>query len=282
MHEPAMCGRSSANSVRDIREPQRPKGIAGHMLLAEHDPIDQRVAAAMLGHLGFTVDVVADGAAAVEAAISTNYRAVMMACALPVMDGYAATAEIRRREASRTPIIAITGAGPGEGEHRWTSAGMDDHVSKPLSVTALAGVLALWIPTVSLGVAAQVREPADTGGGPVVLDASVIRRLERLGEATGQDLMGQLAALFLADADVRINELREALASRDAEAAVRSAHTLSGSSANLGATDLARLCATLSMPSAAADSTYSRTLFDSIEAELRRVRSALGLLVVRA
>ena len=68
----------------------------------------------------------------------------------------------------------------------------------------------------------------------------------------------------------------------DADAVVRSAHTLSGSGANLGATELARLCATLSMPSAAADPAYSKTLFDGIEAELQRVRSALGLLVAPA
>jgi CheY-like chemotaxis protein len=273
-----------AFSVPDISEPKRPDGTAGHVLLAEHNPIDQQVAQAMLRHLGFTTDVVSDGAAAVAAAMSTGYRAIMMACELPVMDGYDATAEIRRREESRIPIIAITGAsaGAGQGRHQWTAAGMDDHVSKPLSVAALAGVLARWVPPARHDRAANPAELVDADGGPVVLDASIIRRLERLGEATGQDLMGQLATLFLADADDRIHELQEALACRDADAVVRSAHTLRGSAANLGATDLSRLCATLSMPSAAADPAYSKTLFDRIEAELGRVRSALGLLVTPA
>ena len=117
---------------------------------------------------------------------------------------------------------------------------------------------------------------------PDALDASVIRRLQGLGEATGQDLMGQLVPLFLADADERVDELREALRRRDAGAVARAAHTLSGSGANLGATELARLCATLSMPAAAADPTYSTTLFDRIELELGRVRSALGLRVTPA
>ncbi len=266
----------------DISEPKRPDGTAGHVLLAEHNPLDQQVAQAMLRHLGFTVDVVSDGAAAVAAAMSTSYRAIVMACELPVMDGYDATAEIRGREESRIPIIAITGSGPGQGRHQWTAAGMDDHVEKPLSVAALAGVLARWVPPASRDGAANPAELADAESGPVVLDASIIRRLERLGEATGQDLMSQLATLFIADADDRINELRAALACRDTDAVVRSAHTLSGSAANLGATDLSRLCATLSMPSAAADPTYSKTLFDRIEAELGRVRSALGLLAAPA
>lgn len=262
----------------DISEPRRPAGTAGHVLLAEHDLIDQRVAEAMLRHLGFTFDVVSDGVEAVAAAMSKSYRAILIACALPVMNGYDATAEIRRREAARVPIIAITGAGPGEGLHQWTAAGMDDHVAKPLNLSVVAAVLALWVPPKTGAGAAKPAGPAE----PVVLDAAVIRRLERLGEATGQDLMGQLATLFLADSDARIQELRDALAHHDADAVVRSAHTLSGSGANLGATELARLCATLSMPSAAADPGYSKTLFDGIEAELQRVRSALGLLVAPA
>jgi HPt (histidine-containing phosphotransfer) domain-containing protein len=124
--------------------------------------------------------------------------------------------------------------------------------------------------------------PDISGAGSDVLDASIIRRLQGLGEASGQDLMGQLTTLFLADADERIAEIREALARDDAEAVARSAHTLSGSGANLGATDLSRLCATLSTPSAAADPAYSKTLFDSIEAELQRVGSALRLLAAPA
>ena len=117
-----------------------------------------------------------------------------------------------------------------------------------------------------------------------VLDASVIRGLQGLGQASGQDFLGQLVPLFLADADQRVDELQEALRRGDADAVVRTAHTLSGSAANLGAADLARLCATLSMSSAAADSQAadSKTLLDGIEAELGRVRLALGLLVAPA
>ncbi|HEY5455782.1 MAG TPA: Hpt domain-containing protein [Acidothermaceae bacterium] len=117
---------------------------------------------------------------------------------------------------------------------------------------------------------------------PDVLDTSVIRRLRSLGEATGHDLMSQLVPLFLADDDERAEELRQALRCRDVDALARTAHPRGGSGANLGATELARLCARLSAPSAAADPTCSETLFDRIEAELPRVRSALRKLVAPA
>jgi HPt (histidine-containing phosphotransfer) domain-containing protein len=84
--------------------------------------------------------------------------------------------------------------------------------------------------------------------------------------------------MFIADANQRVDELRAALASHDDDAVAQSAHTLSGSAANMGATELARLCATLSRPQAA-DPTNSDAVFVRIEAELRRVESALLLVV---
>ena len=66
-------------------------GPSGHILLAEDNPVNQRVATAMLEHLGYHVDVVADGADAVKAATVTPYRAILMDCQIPVLDGYQAT-----------------------------------------------------------------------------------------------------------------------------------------------------------------------------------------------
>ena len=84
-----------------------------------------------------------------------------------------------------------------------------------------------------------------------MLDAEIIDRLEKLGRAAGEDLMGELATLFLADADTRVAALRQALADHDAASVSQSAHTMGGASANLGATDLALLCAALETDSEA-------------------------------
>jgi two-component system, sensor histidine kinase and response regulator len=110
-----------------------------------------------------------------------------------------------------------------------------------------------------------------------VLDATVVDRLTRLGEEVGEDLMGQLGTLFMVKAGPRVVELRAALSAGDAAAVVRSAHTLRGSSANLGATDLACLCGTLETDAAADDLGGGGALLEAIEEELGRVRSALGL-----
>jgi CheY-like chemotaxis protein len=241
-------------------------GRAARILLAEDNPVNQRVATAMLEHLGFEVDVVSNGSEAVEAAALTPYQAILMDCQMPVLDGYEATSEIRRllEGSARIPIIAVTASAMKSDHRRCLAAGMDDYVPKPLNMKALGAVLDLWVP-----------EGPDPAAQPV-LDAEVVGRLTVMGEGAGEDLMGELSALFLADSDSRVIELRQAVAGNDAAAVLGSAHTLRGASAILGATELAHLCATLEMSGAANDLAGAEEQLEAVEAELDRVRTALA------
>jgi PAS domain S-box-containing protein len=125
-----------------------PAGSSGRVLLAEDNLVNQRVASAMLVNLGYTVDIVGDGAEAVMAATTTRYRAILMDCQMPVMDGYEATAQIRslHGESSRTPILAVTASAMKSDLARCLEAGMDDYLSKPVRLKALAAVMARWAP----------------------------------------------------------------------------------------------------------------------------------------
>jgi HPt (histidine-containing phosphotransfer) domain-containing protein len=116
-----------------------------------------------------------------------------------------------------------------------------------------------------------------------VLDAQVVARLERLGAAAGQDLFGQLAVLFLADADTWLGSLRSAVSRNDSSGIANAAHTLGGAGANVGATELARLCSRLSAKDALAAPgalAGARAVLDLVEAELTRVRAVLDLPVL--
>jgi HPt (histidine-containing phosphotransfer) domain-containing protein len=108
------------------------------------------------------------------------------------------------------------------------------------------------------------------------LDAHVIGQLDRLGRASGQDLVGELATLFEADADAQVIEMHRALDKADAAAVARSAHNLSGASATLGATDLAQLCATLESQSAMGNLSNGEPLLEAVELELGLVHSAFA------
>ncbi len=115
-------------------------------MLAEDNIVNQKVAAALLGKLGCRVDVAANGREARDMAALVPFDLIFMDCQMPEMDGYQATSEIRKREgeARHTPIIALTAGAMAEDREACLQAGMDDYLSKPVSSTALASVLARW------------------------------------------------------------------------------------------------------------------------------------------
>jgi PAS domain S-box-containing protein len=118
------------------------------ILLAEDNEVNQRVATAMLRRLGFEVDVAVNGSEAVKAAALSAYEAILMDCQMPIVDGYDATREIRRQQGSsgRTPIIALTASAMKSDPQRCQAAGMDDFLSKPLSLRGLETMLDRWAP----------------------------------------------------------------------------------------------------------------------------------------
>lgn len=114
------------------------------------------------------------------------------------------------------------------------------------------------------------------------LDANILGQLESLGSASGQDLVDELATMFVADADTQVTEMHRALDIDDAVAVARSAHNLSGASATLGATDLASLCKTLESQSAEGNLSNGEPLLEAVESELVLVHSAFALRKAKA
>jgi CheY-like chemotaxis protein len=129
--------------------PAQDAGVAGHVLVAEDNAVNQLVLQAMLHNLGCSVDLVADGAAAIEAAGARRYDLVFMDCHMPGTDGYAATRGIRARErvagAASVPIVALTAAALAADRDQCFAAGMDDFLSKPVSMPLLGAMLRRWV-----------------------------------------------------------------------------------------------------------------------------------------
>ena len=117
------------------------------ILLVEDNGINVKVGTALLQKLGCRVDVATNGREALEMSARHPYDLIFMDCQMPVMDGFEATAEIRRREepGTRTPIVALTAAALAEDQARCVSSGMDDYISKPVRSHAISAALARWL-----------------------------------------------------------------------------------------------------------------------------------------
>jgi len=123
--------------------------VGGQVLLAEDNEVNQMVVQAMLEQLGCTVEIVCNGLQAVEALRSRSFDLVFMDCHMPEMDGYEATRRLRAHEqplGRRTPIVALTAAALAEDRDRCLACGMDDYLTKPVSLPQLRAALARWIP----------------------------------------------------------------------------------------------------------------------------------------
>ena len=245
------------------------------VLLVEDNAVNQQVATAMLEQLGARVDVAADGKEALEQVALLPYDLIFMDCEMPEMDGYAATAEIRRREdgGRRIPIVAMTAHAMEGDREQCLAAGMDDYITKPVSPAAIGAVVRRWVRTSG---ARNAAAPAETQ--PAALDAARIAQLRAtLGRGDGAQFR-RLVETFLGDTGVRLGELRQCLNRKDAAMVRRLAHTLRGSCLSLGALRMTEVASALERVSAQGDGAAA-SLVDQLEAEFRRAESALVTLL---
>src|SRR5262249_15552022 len=125
---------------------QRTDAAPIRALVAEDNPVNQRVIVRMLERLGCQTDVVSNGLQAVEAASARAYQVVFMDCQMPELDRPRAAVEIRRREGNgrRTPIVAVTANAMQGDRERCLDAGMDGYIAKPVNVADLAHAIERW------------------------------------------------------------------------------------------------------------------------------------------
>jgi len=197
------------------------------ILLAEDNIVNQKVATRQLQKLGYRVDVVTNGRDAVEALGRIPYDLVFMDCQMPEMDGYEATAEIRRREGrtKRTPIIAMTAHALEGDREKCIAAGMDDYISKPVKVEELQRLLDSYCLKVG------VTEVELVAAVPTV---DVARMREAMGAEPKE--FSEIRDIYLTQMSESLEKLESAVLSQDFGAVELIALNCGGTSANCGMT----------------------------------------------
>jgi PAS domain S-box-containing protein len=247
------------------------------LLLADDDITNQTVAAGLLSAVGIEVDVVGDGAAAVDKARSGNYEIILMDVRMPVLDGISATRKIRELDALQAvPIIALTANSLQSQKEECLCAGMNDFVGKPFDPPQLFDVVYKWVTGLADAPGLGSVGAAHLGDDlylPSHIDGLDIRAgLRRVAGLKGlyiQSLKG-----FLALGDVAA-EMRVALAENDPERAARAAHTLKGAAGMIEAGELFRLSAELERTLDKNDAERGQDLIDRLDVRLASTRAAV-------
>ncbi len=264
------------------------------VLLAEDNVVNQKVAVRLFERLGYRVDVVANGAAAVEAASRTAYDAIFMDCQMPEMDGFEATRRIREQEARqsslvtghssgdaplpdgrlpmtapRVPIIAMT-ANAMEGDRdRCLAAGMDDYVAKPATLGLLAAVLERRVP------AARAEHP---GAEHTAIDPLIFAGLRELAGDEAPDFLQMVVDHFLGDLSRSLDAMEQAATGGAFHEVSRVAHRMKGGASHVGALGLAAACERVRRFGDVQDGSKVQQELRALRAEAGRVRDALDRL----
>jgi CheY-like chemotaxis protein len=216
----------SAQAAPLTRYQLAPELKPARILLAEDNPVNQKVAVRVLERHGHHVEVAEDGAAAVEAAKRGIFDLILMDLQMPNMDGFEAVAHIRKFEGGsgrHIPIVAMTAHVLSGDRERCLQAGMDAYLPKPVR----PGQLLETIEPLLRNSAAPIKSSAEQAGA----DAKLLRQINSEDPA----LLREMAEAFRNAAPVLLGKLERAVAAKDADAIRTSAHALRGMLANFGA-----------------------------------------------
>jgi CheY-like chemotaxis protein/anti-sigma regulatory factor (Ser/Thr protein kinase) len=226
-----MMSMGEVKSAVPASKPAVRKKSGLRVLLAEDNPVNQKLQSRLLEKLGHIVTVVENGKQAVAAAESDAFDFIVMDLQMPEMDGLEAASIIRSRQTAKgrvVPIMALTAHAAAEDRERCRAAGMEGYLSKPVRMAELESGIAELFENIPAHKVSK-REPRKTAASESVLDEDKI--LEGLGG--DRELLEEVLGLFLEDSERLFQEMQSAVARNDAGALTRSAHALKGSIANL-------------------------------------------------
>jgi len=255
----------SAHNILMVEEP-RFSGL--RVLLAEDNAVNQKVACMHLQKLGCQVETVGDGEQACRALATDAFDIVFMDCQMPVMDGFAAAGKIReseKRTGKHQLIVAMTANAMKGDRDICLAAGMDDYMTKPVSLEKIAAMIERWSAGPDHGGEGSLQENDENKTGVIQINLNQMRDL--FGD--DDEAISEILEMFY-DSMKRIvvDHMAGALRDRDGEAMYALAHELKGAAANIGGENIAAVCLEI-------ESLSKEQGWDAIRLHLESLKSVL-------
>jgi two-component system sensor histidine kinase/response regulator len=282
-HRSEITTRPTALPATETQPSQHARPL--RILLAEDNPVNQRVAVRTLAKHGFIVTVVGNGREALETVAQNSFDLVLMDVQMPELDGLEATRAIRMEEADsdrRLPIIAMTAHAMKGDKERCLEAGMDDYVTKPIQVQdLLRAIKAVTTPdAVSVPLANPVKLPTAARETPRADCA--FHHEEALEQAGGDEgFLAELIQLFQANAPAQMNEIRAALAAGEGRRLNVAAHSLKGALGYIGARPASLAANNLERIAASSDLSTAPAAVDRLVDEMAQLSDAISKLALQ-
>jgi two-component system sensor histidine kinase/response regulator len=281
----AQCAYAIASALGQITSShhrQRHQGairLTGKVLVAEDNPVNQRVLLAILKRLGVTAQAVGNGAEAVAVVRSMPFDLVLMDCQMPDMDGYTAAQAIRRAEPSgrHLPILALTADVVDGTRERCLAAGMDDYLTKPIRQAELSVALSRWLKVShSPAVVEPVTVATPVGGsaGSDCQDEVVLGLISELGDEA-QVILTEICARFHADGEALVAQCAQALGAGDLDHVGQLAHRLRGQGLLLGMESLVAATTQLEALAKVGDQRGAMAVVGTLGEVIARAQAAL-------
>ncbi len=255
------------------------KQLPAKILLVEDNEINRLLASKLFNRIGYQIDSVNDGSDAVVAVGKSKYDVVFMDIQMNGMDGFEATKQIRMKYGQLGPvIIAMTAFASPEDRKACLDAGMDDYVSKPITIDDLERMLVKWVknpnPEVTIKTTVKVASPLPNSSEN--LDLATVKRLVDIGKASDKNFTAQLLEMFALQVPKLIATINDSLNKNDLDTVWKSAHKLKGTCLNIGAVRLSALCKEMEAKGRNKDSSGLKGIALQLEIEFKAAVKDLG------
>ncbi len=261
---PAQSDRSALAPVREQR-----------VLLVEDNPVNQKLALALLNRLGAEVTLAENGQEALECLEQSSFDLIFMDIQMPVMDGLTATSRIKAEPAwQHIPIVAMTAHAMQGDRERFLAAGMDDYLTKPVRKADVRQILAQYssMPGSSEMARPETRSGSDTGADAAVLNMAEARSRLELDEESYLEFL----RFFLADVERKVAVLGQAIAEAAEEVVLYTAHNLKGAAASIGMDRIRNVAGQLERMDIQEEPVKAQATWHQLKAELRAVQDYLA------